>query len=881
MNSRQWHWIWLCICISVTPVGAQQSLQPSSAPQQFALNIPPQPLEEALNSFGRQTHLKLAFYTDLVQGLISPRIAGTYTPEVALRLLLANTGLRFKYLDPDSVAILPNEPGANSPVISSPISPRLASGFGPGGAAPSAPGTGNTELGSDRFGSKTSDPSQSDKDRGHNTENERETDTNRHQISNLEEIIVTAQKREERLQDVPSSIEVLSGARLQEQGVEQLSDYVKQVPGLNIIGAAGPGQGEIVMRGISTGVDTSSLVGLYLDDVPFTPSSNRAFTSGLSFDPDLGEIERIEVLEGPQSTLYGASAMGGLVKFVTKQPDLNRFEGTFRVQGSQVDGAGAGYGVRGSLNIPVISDTVGLRASAFYRKDPGFVDNAYFGQKGINSAAIKGARISLRAKFSDTLETTFTGLLQNIDSTGQNLVYLNPNTLKPTLGRLAYSSTINQPNTVQYRSLSDTTSFSMPFATLTNIASYAHIVNDNYIDLGGYIGFIPVFASAPPGTGISYEALPNSTRYTDELRLASTPGRFEWLLGGFYTNEKDIVPNYGRGADSAGRILPPSSPYFNVYTYLNIAYFREKAIFGDLTYHLTDQFQGTLGARYSRNTQSFTTVTDGLLGINNVSGVSNDSAVTYLATVSYKPQSYLTVYARAASAYRPGGANFLTPVEVTAGVPPSFGPDKLWNYEGGIKGSLWDHRVTFTADIFHMRWTDVQLVVLTHGFSAEVNAASAKSDGAEASVEIIPLERLTLSLKGSYTNAKITANVPSIGAKDGDPLPYSPKVSGAALVDYRFAAFNSISPRAGLTYAYHGSQKTGYSDGTSYTLPSFDSLDIRAGFDWSNYSLIARVDNVANKFGVTSALPIYAPGFPFGGTVVRPRTFGLSLEGRF
>lgn len=867
--------------MAVTPVGAREPLQPNSAQQQFSFNIPPQPLADALNSFSRQTHLRLAFYSDLGRGLISHRIAGNYTPEVALRLLLANTGLRFKYLDPDSVAILPNEPEASSPVNTSEIVTRLASDTGAVEAPSSGPATAITVLGTDRSGLKQPDPSQTDKDRERNAENERDLNSNRHQIANLGEIVVTAQKREERLQDVPSSIEVLSGAKLQEQGAEQLSDYVKQVPGLNIIGAAGPGQGEIVMRGISTGVDTSSLVGLYLDDVPFTPSSNRAFTTGLSFDPDLGDIKRIEVLEGPQSTLYGASAMGGLVKFVTEQPEFDNFAGTFRVQGSQVDGGGTGYGVRGSVNVPVVPDTIGIRASAFYRKDPGYVDNAYYGQKGVNSARVKGSRISLRVKFSDALETTLSGFLQNIDSDGQNLVYLNPTTLKPTLAGLSYSSTINQPNTLVYRSLSDTTTFVAPFATLTNIASYAHIVNDNYIDLGAYTGFIPEFASAPAGTGISYEQNSHSTRYTDELRLTSTAGKFEWLLGGFYTTEKDVVPNNGRGADSTGRILPPSSPYYNVYTYLNTAYFRETAAFGDLTYHMTDQLEGTVGARYSRNNQTFTLVTDGLLGVINQHSVSSDSAVTYLATVTYKPQPYLTVYARAASAYRPGGGNGLNSIELAAGVPQSFGPDKLWNYEAGIKGSVWENRVKFSADVFHMHWIDVQLSENVQGFIAIVNGASAKSDGAEASVEIVPFKRLTLSLKAAYTNAKITANVPSIGAHDGDPLPYSAKVSGAAVMDYRFADLNGISPRAGLTYSYHGSQNTGYSDGVSYTLPSFDSLDLRAGFDWSNYSLIARVDNVTNKFGVTSALPTYAPGFPFGGTVVRPRTFGLSLEGRF
>ena len=143
------------------------------------------------------------------------------------------------------------------------------------------------------------------------------------------------------------------------------------------------------------------------------------------------------------------------------------------------------------------------------------------------------------------------------------------------------------------------------------------------------------------------------------------------------------------------------------------------------------------------------------------------------------------------------------------------------------------------------------------------------------------MERLTLFAKASYIDAKITADVPSIGATNGDPLPYSPKVSANVGMDYRVGAFNSFSPRVGLTYSYHGSQSTGFSNGVTYRLPSYDNLDVRAGFDWSKYSLIARIDNVVNKFGVTSAATSYAPGFPLAGTVVKPRTFGLSFEARF
>src|ERR1700732_3514214 len=187
----------------------------------------------------------------------------------------------------------------------------------------------------------------------------------------LQKIIVTAQKRAERQQDVPASISVLSGSQLEDLGAVQLSDYAKQVPGLTLVASGGPGLGQVVLRGISAGLGSHPLVGIYLDDVPFTPRSGNSNTAIFSFDPDLTDIERIEVFAGPQSTLYGASSMGGVLKFVTKQPDLSDFAGSGRIDGSGVDGAGAGYGVRGSVNFPIVAGELGLRSSAGSCSRPG------------------------------------------------------------------------------------------------------------------------------------------------------------------------------------------------------------------------------------------------------------------------------------------------------------------------------------------------------------------------------------------------------------------------------------------------------------------------------------------------------------------------------
>jgi outer membrane receptor protein involved in Fe transport len=696
------------------------------------------------------------------------------------------------------------------------------------------------------------------------------------------DIVVTAQKRDQRLQDVPTSITVLTGADLEQKGMLQLADYAKEVPGMSLIGGSGPGQGQVVLRGITTGSDHTASVSLYLDDIPLTASSvfagSQTALSAVnhSFDPDLADVERIEVLEGPQSTLYGASAEGGLIKFVTRKPNLNAIEGSARASLSQVDGGSIGYGIRGSVNLPLVEDKVAVRASAFYRRDPGFIDNVYANQRDINRASVAGGTLSLRIKLSDTLEDTLTGLIQNIDADGVNQVYLRGSdaTLQPTIGRNAYSSPIAQPSKSNNKAIGNTTTLNLGFATLTNVASYARTRSSSFVDYS-------VLNSFTGGAPVSYEGGSRSTRYSDELRLASAPGRLEWLIGGFYTHEKDLWNVDIRGATTTGALLPTTSPFYNVYTFAVASTYEEKAVFGDLTYHLTSQLEGTVGIRYSANHQSFTETSTGLLGSGAPTGSSRDSATNYLATIGYRPVSNLTVYLRAASAYRPGGPNDLTAVQIAAGVPSSFKADRLWNYEAGVKGTLLNHLLTYSASIYHMQWTDLQITVITNNFSSIGNAGKARSDGVEASLQFEPVKDFTIGLKAAYVNAKLTVDAPTIKAHNGDPLPFSPRFTATVPVDYRFPVAAGTTASAGLTFAHRSAQHTGFSDAGSIILPAYDTLDLRAGLDWSHYSLLARIDNVTNSFGVTSAGPTRSGNGAFVGSVLRPRTYGVSLQVRF
>jgi iron complex outermembrane receptor protein len=703
------------------------------------------------------------------------------------------------------------------------------------------------------------------------------------QNAGLQEIVVTAEKRAEKLEDVPTAISAISGKTLDEQGAVQLSDYMSQLPSVNLVGGgSGPGNGELVIRGVTSGSDRGSPVGIYLDEVPFTPSAPTALTAPFSFDPELADIERVEVLAGPQSTLYGANAIGGLVKFVTKQPQFDSFEGSFRVEGTQVTDSdvGPGYGVRGSVNVPIVDDLAAARVSAFFRRDAGFINNEYDGQPGVNSDTVRGGRFSLRVRPVDNVETTLTGLLQDIDQTGPNLVYVDQS-LKPIYGQYSYSSPLELPTTTKYRSLSDVTAVEWSALKLTNIASYSLFEPAQYSDLSLYSTFFPTIWT--PGNLISFENKTQSKRYTDEFRLSSSPSRIEWLAGLFYTLEEDFNSEIARGTASNGSILPTSSDQFNVYDALFYTHFVEKAVFGDITVHVTDSLQGTVGVRYSDNNQAVHWGSTGLLGQNDVPHLgSSDSGESYLATISYKPNANTTLYARAASGYRPGGPNILNDVLLSKGAPATYIRDSLWNYELGIKGTSPDRRLSYTLDGYHIKWSDIQVTDIVDGFSVVDNSGSAQVDGGEGSLRMLVLDSLTVGVNGAYNHARFTSTAGTLGATNGDALPYAPRESVTAFADYTLPRWSgTFTPKTGVSYNYRSQEQSGYINGVTYRMPALGSLDARLGVDWSHYSALLKVTNVTNRYGYTGIQSVNALNASLGAVPERPRTIALFLQGNF
>jgi iron complex outermembrane receptor protein len=709
----------------------------------------------------------------------------------------------------------------------------------------------------------------------------------------LSEIIVTAQKRSETAQSVPATLDVLSADQLLDKGYHTIEDYQKEIPALFVSAGLGPGTEAPVIRGMSTGGANggNGLVTVYIDDVSFSTAIGLSGQVGNYFDPSLLDLDHVEVLEGPQSTLYGANAMTGVIKYVTKQPDLSNYSVSVRGELSQNQTGGQGYAASATVNIPIVNDKLAIRVSGEYRGDPGFIDNVFYNKDNLNVDNVRGGRIAILYDITDNLKTTLTALTQTSQTDAPNIVYVNPQTLKPSLGVLGYSSSLDPIiDRAQAESVNDTTVWTTPFATVTNVFAFVETNGFNQADYSLY----PSFFGAPSNVGAEWNPYPGTRERSDEFRLATTPGTVEGLAGLYWFDEYGIYDSSNRPYSAVtGQELPPSytfpsgEPFFDLFDQHSQIAYLEYAVFGDLTYHPIHDIDATFGIRRSwidqHEYQRFSGLVEG--GTTYQNSTTHEDSTSYLGTVSWHPTPGFTGYFRVSSAYHPGGSDLLAPKLLAAGINPVYKASTMWNYEVGAKGDLFGGRMSYTLTGFRMLWKDLQIEGVLDGLGYEANAGSARSDGVEGSVRFKPVRNLTVSLNAAYVDARITADVPTLNAVDGQPLPQAAKVSGSASLDYRFAPIRSVSPFAGMTYAYRGTSYSGFSGAgfgvTSYQMPGYSTLDLRAGVDWSNYSVMFRIANATNSYGIVNVQTIPAIGGPLGGSVIPPRTYSLAVAANF
>ena len=747
-----------------------------------------------------------------------------------------------------------------------------------------------------------------------------------------DEIVVTAQRREQTLIQVPQSISVVGGETLERQSARSFLDYAQLVPGLSLT-QENPGETRLILRGVNTG-SVSSTVATYVDDIPFGASGSLSNSAILAGDFDTFDVARIEVLRGPQGTLYGSNSLGGVLKFVTAEPNTREFEARGQVGIEDTRYGELSYLANAVVNVPV-GDTLAVRASGFYRDNGGYIDAPARGGRNINSSDTYGGRVSVLFKPTDRLSVRLFGLFQKIGTDSPSTFQADPITLRPVnpitgarvgkADRTRYER-IAEANKLDYRVYSGTLDYDFGFATLTSITSYSEQKRDELGDEStneAFRGLANLFyATAAPGTvGAAFENDVEVEKFTQEIRLQSPDDdRFEWLIGGYYTDEKtaliqEILPFTlaTQALISPGITVPQTFPippfrglsFTNFVTSTINAKYEEVAVFGSATFKFSDRFDITAGGRYSHNKQSSITQIVQLGSGDPHSADSSEGVFTWSVSPRFEFDDRTSIYARVAKGFRPGGPTFVPP-GADADFPSEFNSDTLVSYEVGLRAQTPDRVASIDASLYYIDWDDILILssVLVNGnpVGVNTNGGRARIKGAEITATLRPARGLTLVAAAAYNDAELRDDTVRPGGLNltgglrGDSLPFTPDTTLTLSADYEWSLGNEVEAFVGGNARFVGDQTAGFSApyraayGGRIEIDPYETVDLRAGVNFRGFTVQAFARNLLNEYGVVSA-----GGFPFavqpalGGTsvplldvsTIRPRTIGLLVGAEF
>ncbi len=723
----------------------------------------------------------------------------------------------------------------------------------------------------------------------------------------LQEVVVTAQKRQEKLINVPMAVTAITSDSIRSMHLIDFADLETQVPGLSVELEA-PGLDKLTLRGENVG-GVGSTVTTYIDDVPFGSSNALANGSIAAGDFDTWDLQRVEVLRGPQGTLYGAGSEGGLIKYVTNPPDPTKFAAAFELGDEDVAHGQNAPSYKAMVNLPV-TGSAALRLDGFYTKLPGYIDDPQLGESDVNRGYQEGGRASFLVDVTDNLSIRLTafGQLLHTDGSPQIDVIGAPNPvapqadqLQPDDGNYDQHRYIAEPATFKYDIYSGTVAWNLGWGTFTSITSDGTTTENQLFD-GTSADFAPgvtggelVESLLPPGTNAGAAETDDLyiKKFTQELRLASSAGQtLEWQLGAFYTRESSTL------AETIPSFIIPTLASTGLPSLENInldALYREWSGFAQLTYHFNPAFDLSLGGRWSENKQSENESIGGLLVNPPVlsGGASTGTDFTYSVAPRWHLNQNTMAYVRVASGYRPGGPNALPPITPT-GVPTSYQADSTVNYEIGLKTVQLDNRLSIDVDAFLIKWKKIQLFEYVDSFGINANGGTASSKGLEWSFGLTPFEGLNLTLAGAYVDAYLTADAPATGGLTGDQLPYAPKWSNSLDGDYTWHAFGDYSAFAGATWSYIGSRVDDFAatatvqDNALVFVPNpradlggYNTLNLRLGLQDERWTFELYCKNIADSRGLTFYTNTGTPNA--GGAIViqQPRTIGATIDLHF
>jgi iron complex outermembrane recepter protein len=631
-------------------------------------------------------------------------------------------------------------------------------------------------------------------------------------------VIITAQKRKEDIRDVPLSVSVMSGEQLQAQQIKTVEDLTRNVPNISFSTQGGPGLGTVEIRGVSSQAGAAT-VSVYLDDVSLT--TRNLYSQGTG-EPRFFDLQDIEVLRGPQGTLYGASSMGGTIRFIGKQPDLKDFSGSITETVSGTQGGGLNYETQGILNIPLVKGQSALRIGLVRGKESGYIDQVDPTTlkpiaRNINKNDYTVAKLALKADIGDRWSVTPALFVQQTNTGDIDATYLATQS-GTALPKFQTSKTVREPGHDLLMVPSLTLTGDTSFGTFTGVWS-GYNRRFNRIQDGTSIND-PSFAVLTPGQQgadlvAALDSLSSAVQLHNridqqalELRMTSKDydpqgGSALTWIGGLYlqdakTSVYDNEPVFGVNAAFAATGVDPGDPsqldggfpgdFANDSSYYSVRHYhdRQASVFGELTLHVTPELALTAGLRHLYADQIFSREALPLFydgpspatpGYGGQPPFKADwTANTPSLKLNWEPTKALTIYANASKGFRLGGANRPVPdtplveqnlkdLGLPPGVPMSYQPDSLWSYELGSKMDLMDHRMTFNVSAFLLKWKNIQqdITLSDAGFDFEANVGKATSYGLEAELKARVTTALTLSAALGYTHATFDSDNPAFG----------------------------------------------------------------------------------------------------------------------
>lgn len=683
----------------------------------------------------------------------------------------------------------------------------------------------------------------------------------------LEEVLVTASKREAvSVQEIPYNISAVSGAQLEKTGVGDLADFARIVPGLTLVDS-GPNNKQIVIRGLAATAGTEQ-VSVYFDEIPVTGSSNGNVNQT---DVRLYDVERIEVLRGPQGTLYGSGSQAGTVRYIMNKPRADALGGSFAgSMGARARDGGEALAFSGMLNAPLIQDKLAVRAVGYYRHTDGLVDRPDLNRERSDEEATYGGRLLARAELADTTSLSLAAYYQSTEVDDSGWVLQD---------RDVHPGYVREPFTDKLKMYNLTLEHGVDWGTFT--------LTGSMFDRDTFYAF-DVSQFVPSGSARVNQPV-NTKIYSGEARFASKfAGPLQLIAGLYYNDRKRAGDSYGAFIDESTGQLPANELRF--FHNVTVSNFSDKALFGELNYEVTDRLTLTGGLRWfelQRDSQ------DDLLidFFGNPLGKtplrkSKVNDTVHRLQASYKLTDRALLYLTYSQGFREGGENASN---LLGNIPASYEPDFVDNYEFGWKSELFDRQMVLNGAVYYMQWQDVQVQRFddTGAFAYTTNAGEAELYGVELEgswrPQALPGFSLTLGLR--FSDQKLTQDNPNAAAGDpfggrkGDPLPGSAKSQASLGMEQRFQAWQWPA-FARIDVSYGGTAPTTFSaaDPLHREWGGFTLTNLRAGIDEERWSAGFYVRNAFNKRAIVNWNVQTVPGIPDLVRMTPPREIGLQFE---